>query len=183
MEYLTVTCVKPNRGFLHIYGHKKPELLDQLKAEISAYKPSIKQITGTNDLNPNLEFDTIYLVSAADNGTYHRCTVREKRPNNKAIIDLIDYGNDFEVDTKYVSSSVQFGRNINRYRRKMKKIANGANSVVCAILVAIARLITCSFRFRLTGAEFHHSLFMQSFGPLRLKFAQPNQIKTYRSFN
>lgn len=105
MEHLTVTCVKPNRGFLDIYGHKKPELLDQLNAEISAYKPFIKKIAAPNEVYPNPEFDTIYLALAAQTERYHRCTVREKRPNNKAIIDLIDYGNDYEVDTTCVSTT------------------------------------------------------------------------------
>lgn len=99
-----MTCVKPNRGFLHIYGHKRPELLDQLIAEISAYKPFIKQIAASNELYPNLEFDTIYLALATETDRYHRCTVREKRPNNKAIVDFIDYGKDYEVETKYVSN-------------------------------------------------------------------------------
>lgn len=108
MEELTVTYVKPSRGFLHIYGHKKPELLDQLNAEIIAYKPFIKKIAAPSELHPNPEFDTVYLALASDTERYHRCTVREKRPNNKAIIDLIDYGNDFEVDTTCVSSSFPF---------------------------------------------------------------------------
>lgn len=108
MEHLTVTCVKPSRGFLHIYGHKKPELLDQLNVEISAYKPFNKKISAPNELYPNPEFDTIYLALAEDTERYHRCTVREKRPNNKAIIDLIDYGNDFEVDTTCVSTTIPY---------------------------------------------------------------------------
>lgn len=98
-----MTHVKPNRGFLDIYGHKKPELLDQLNAEISAYKPFIKKITAPNELYPNPEFDTIYLALAPETNQYHRCLVREKRPHNKAIIDLIDYGHESEVDTTCVS--------------------------------------------------------------------------------
>lgn len=106
MENLTVTYVKPWRGFLHIYGHKKPELLDQLNAEISAYKPFIKKIVAPNELYPNPEFDTIYLALADVPDRYDRCIVREKRPNNKAIIDLIDYGKELEVDTTCVSTIV-----------------------------------------------------------------------------
>lgn len=98
-----MTCIKPIRGFLHIYGHKKPELLTQLDLEISAYQPYTKRIAVQPDLHPNLEFDTVYLALSAGNNQYHRCIVREKRPHNKAIIELIDYGSDFEVDTSFVS--------------------------------------------------------------------------------
>lgn len=107
MEHLTVTCIKPIRGFLQIYGHKKPSLLDQLDSEISAYQPLIKRIASMPELHPNLEFDTIYLALSIGQNKYHRCIVREKRPNNKAIIELIDYGNDFEVDTSLVSKHLK----------------------------------------------------------------------------
>lgn len=103
MEYLTVTCVKPIRGFLQIYGHKKPELLNQLDSEIDAYQPHTKRIAVQPEIHPNLEFDTIYLALSARSNRYHRCIVREKRPNSRAIIELIDYGSDFEVDTNVVS--------------------------------------------------------------------------------
>lgn len=102
MEHLTVTCVKSYRGFLQIYGHKKTELLNQLNAEISSYQPSIKRIANKHEPSPNLEFDTYYLVN--NNNNYLRCTVREKRPNNKAIIELIDYGSEAEVDANAVST-------------------------------------------------------------------------------
>lgn len=59
------------------------------------------------ELHPNLEFDTIYLALSIGQNKYHRCIVREKRPNNKAIIELIDYGNDFEVDTSLVSKHLK----------------------------------------------------------------------------
>lgn len=104
METLTVTCIKPIRGgFLQIYGHKKPDLLDQLDSEIAAYQPSIKKLAAQNELYPNLEFDTIYLAHQISTGKYHRCTVREKRSGNKAIIELIDYGNEYEIDASLVS--------------------------------------------------------------------------------
>lgn len=103
MEHLTVTFIKPHRGFLQIYGHKKPELLNQLELEISAYQPYTKKIATTVEIHPNLEFDTIYLALNVRSKKYHRCTVQEKRPCNKAIIELVDFGNTFEVDTSLVS--------------------------------------------------------------------------------
>lgn len=103
MEHLTVTCIKPFRGFLEIYGHKQTELLTQLDEQISAYQPYTKKIGVQPNLHPNLEFDTIYLALSAGTNRYHRCVVREKRSNNKAMIELIDYGSDFEVDASLVS--------------------------------------------------------------------------------
>lgn len=102
-DNLTVTSVKPFRGFLEIYGHKKPELLIHLESEIAAYQPHVKRIALSGDLHPNLEFDTIYLALSVGKNKYHRCTVLEKRPNNKATIELIDFGGHFEVDANVVS--------------------------------------------------------------------------------
>lgn len=98
-----MTFIKPQRGFLQIYGHKKPELLNQLELEISAYQPYTKKIATTVEIHPNLEFDTIYLALNVRTKKYHRCTVQEKRSGNKAFIELVDYGNVFEVDTSLVS--------------------------------------------------------------------------------
>lgn len=102
-EHLIVTCVKPLHGFLQIFGHKKPNLLAQLDSQINAYQPAIKKLASQSELYSNLEFDTIYLAHTAGTNKYHRCIVREKRASNKAIIQLIDYGNDFEVDASLVS--------------------------------------------------------------------------------
>lgn len=104
METLTVTCIKPIRGFLQIYGHKKPDLLQQLDSQIASYQPSIKHIAARKELYTNVEFDTIYLAYTDGTKKYHRCIVREKRHGNKAIIELIDYGYEYEVDTNLVSS-------------------------------------------------------------------------------
>lgn len=103
MERLTVTAVKPHRGFLAIYGYKKKELLTHLDAEISAYQPYTKRIVAQPELHPIIEFDKIYLALITNTNQYHRCIVVEKRPNNKAIIELIDYGTEYEVDTSVVS--------------------------------------------------------------------------------
>lgn len=110
METLAVTCVKPFRGFLQIYGHKKPDLLQQLDSAISSYQPSIKRIAQQNgsELFRNVEFDIIYLALAKDTDKYHRCIVREKRAGNKAVIELIDYGSDFLVDANVVSKLKPF---------------------------------------------------------------------------
>ncbi|XP_031616520.1 maternal protein tudor isoform X2 [Contarinia nasturtii] len=98
MEHLTVTSTQPYHGFLEIQGHKRPDLLSQLESEIAAYQPYTKQIVAQPDLHPKLEFDTVYLAWSAGNNKYHRCIVTEKRSNNKVVIQLIDYGSDFEVD-------------------------------------------------------------------------------------
>lgn len=45
MEHLIVTHRELCEGFLHIHGHKKPELLDQLNAEISAQEPNITSVS------------------------------------------------------------------------------------------------------------------------------------------
>lgn len=103
MDNLTVTNIKPFRGFLEIYGHKKPDLLIHLESEIAAYQPHIKKHAQPGDIHPNLEFDTIYLALTIGRNKYHRCTVLEKRANNKCLIELIDYGKDFEVDSTFVS--------------------------------------------------------------------------------
>lgn len=105
-EHLTVTCVKPIRGFLQIFGHKKPNLLAQLDSQINAYQPAIKKLATQTELYPNLKFDTIYLAHTVGTNKYHRCIVREKRASNKAIIEMIDYGNDFEVDASLVSINI-----------------------------------------------------------------------------
>lgn len=92
VENLTVTRCKPFRGFLEIYGYKKPELLEHLDSEIAAYQPHIKKAAlQRDDVQPNLEFDTVYLALSVGKNKYHRCTVLEKRANNKVIIELIDY--------------------------------------------------------------------------------------------
>ncbi|XP_055320902.1 maternal protein tudor isoform X2 [Sitodiplosis mosellana] len=100
MENLTVTRCKPFRGFLEIYGHKKPELLDHLDSEIAAYQPHTKKKIALHpgDLHPNLEFDTVYLALSVGKNKYHRCTVLEKRAHNKVTIELIDYGIEYDVD-------------------------------------------------------------------------------------
>lgn len=108
MEYLTVTCIKPFRGFLELYGHKRPDLLQNLDAEIISYQPYLHKIANQPDLHPNLEFDTIYLAWSVGTNKYHRCIVREKRAFNKAKIELIDYGSDFEVDASLVSINIIF---------------------------------------------------------------------------
>lgn len=106
MEVLTVTCIKPMKiGFLEIYGHKKPEFLTRLDDEISSYQPHLKKMASQSELHRNLQFDTIYLALSAGKNKYHRCIVREKRSNNKAMIELIDYGSNYEVDTSLVSTS------------------------------------------------------------------------------
>lgn len=99
-----MTCIKPFRGFLEIYGHKRPDLLAQLTDEIAAYQPFTKKATVEPTLHPNLDFDTVYLVLNPSQKTYHRCVVREKRSNNKAMVELIDFGIDFEVDASLVSN-------------------------------------------------------------------------------
>lgn len=106
MEFLTVTFIKPFRGFLEVHGHKKPELLAQLENEINAYQPHLKKIAIQAELHPILDFDTIYLALSTGKNKYHRCLVREKRSNNKAVIELIDYGSDYEVDASLVSITV-----------------------------------------------------------------------------
>lgn len=99
VESLTVTCCKPFRGFLEIYGHKKPELLEHLDSEIAAYQPQIKKAALQHgDVHPNLEFDTVYLALSVGKNKYHRCTVLEKRANNKVIIELIDFGLEWVFD-------------------------------------------------------------------------------------
>lgn len=109
MDTLTVTHIKPIRGFLEIYGHKKTELLTQLESEIAAYQPHTKKIALQPDnLHPNLEFDTIYLALSVGTNKYHRCVVLEKRANNRATIELIDFGNNFEVDTSLVSKKKNY---------------------------------------------------------------------------
>lgn len=97
-----MTCVKPMRGFLEIHGHKKPELLRQLESEIGAYQPHTKKFIQT-ELHPNWEFDTVYLALSEGKNLYHRCIITEKRPNNRVIIELIDYGKTFEIETTLVS--------------------------------------------------------------------------------
>lgn len=102
MESLRITCLKQNRGFLEIYGIKKPELLNEIDTKISACYPHILKKSEVQ--TPNLEFDTIYLAVSDTTQKYHRCIIIEKRPfKNKALIELIDYGNEFEVDIDCVS--------------------------------------------------------------------------------
>lgn len=121
MDTLTVTHIKPFRGFLEIYGHKKTELLTQLEAEIAAYQPHTKKIAlQPDDLHPNLEFDTIYLALSVGTNKYHRCVVLEKRANNRATIELIDYGNNFEVDTSFVSKTFNLFMFKYKYTSKIK---------------------------------------------------------------
>lgn len=99
-EKLTITFMKPNRNFLQIYGHKKPQNLFEIKQQIAAYYPHVEHKARLH--SPVIEFDTIYLVLNKNTNEYHRCTVIEKRPR-KAIIRLIDYGNEVEVDNECVS--------------------------------------------------------------------------------
>lgn len=82
-------------------------MLDRLNAKIYSCMSFIKKIAAPEKLYPNPKFDTIYFVLSVD-GRYHRCTIREKRPNSKAIIDLIDYGYDVEANTTCVSFIYMF---------------------------------------------------------------------------
>lgn len=102
MEHLTITRVDKLKGYLAIHGHKKPELLEQLQAIIDGYVPNnLKQKDPASALT-NIEFDTMYLVYECRLRKFHRCFVIEKRPDNKVVIDLMDYGTEFEVATKFV---------------------------------------------------------------------------------
>lgn len=105
-EKLIITNLKRNRGFLEIYGHKRPILLDQLESRIIAFQPEIRKKSEIS--SPAIEFDTIYLALSDASKKYHRCVVIEKKFHNKVVIDLIDFGYEFEVDTNCVSEMFFF---------------------------------------------------------------------------
>lgn len=102
MEQLTITHVDKFKGFLAIYGHKKPELLEQLQLLIDGYVPNNVKDHGPTSPLTNIEFDTMYLVYESRLQKLHRCFVIEKRPDSKVVIDLMDYGAEFEVATNCV---------------------------------------------------------------------------------
>lgn len=99
MEQLSITHVDKFKGFLVIYGHKKPELLQHLQALIDAFKPNHASCEQSMS---HIEFDTMYLAYNSKLRKYHRCFVIEKRPNNKVVIDLMDYGTEYEVAAECV---------------------------------------------------------------------------------
>lgn len=105
-EYLTITTVKRNRGFLEIYGHKRNELLKQLELRILAFQPNIRKKSELQP--PSIEFDTIYLALSEVSKKYHRCVVVEKKLHNKVVIHLMDFGCDFEVNHSCVSEIISF---------------------------------------------------------------------------
>lgn len=105
-EQFKITNVKRNRGFLEIYGHKRPILLEQLESRIIAFRPDIRMKSEIN--TPSIEFDTIYLALSSASKKYHRCVVIEKKLHNRVVIDLIDFGYEFEVDTNCVSERFFF---------------------------------------------------------------------------
>lgn len=105
-EQLQITNVKRNRGFLEIYGHKRPILLEQLETRIVAFQPDIRKKSEIQ--LPSIEFDTIYLALSEASKKYHRCVVVEKKFHNKVVIHLIDFGLEFEVDRRCVSEMFYF---------------------------------------------------------------------------
>lgn len=100
-EQIKITNVKRNRAFLEIYGHKRPMLLEQLESRIIAFEPNIRKKSELQ--SPPIEFDTIYLAESKHSKKYHRCVVVEKKLHYKVVIDLIDFGCEFEVDAGCVS--------------------------------------------------------------------------------
>lgn len=95
-----MTHVNRSKGFLEIYGHKKPEILTELQSYIAAYHPTPKRRA---QLLFYPKFDTIYLAYTQGLDKFHRCVVVEKYLENRSIIELIDYGQKFEVNNDCVS--------------------------------------------------------------------------------
>lgn len=89
-----------------IYGHKKPEFLVQLQTLIDAHLPSNVKIGDHTACVPHIEFDTMYLAYSRVARQFQRCFVIEKRPNNRVVIDLMDYGTECEVASNCVRFSV-----------------------------------------------------------------------------
>lgn len=101
MEQLHITHLDRFKGFLVIYGHKRPELLQQLQSMIDTFVDPNADPHKHKSVS-RIEFDTMYLAFDSRIRKYHRCFVIEKRPGNKVVIDLIDYGNECEVATECV---------------------------------------------------------------------------------
>lgn len=105
-EQFKITNLKRNRGFLEIYGHKRPILLEQLESRIIAFQPDIRKKSEIQ--LPSIEFDTIYLALSDTTKKFHRCVVVEKKLHNRVVIDLIDFGCEFLVDKSCVSERFFF---------------------------------------------------------------------------
>lgn len=100
MKQFKITLIKPKTiGFLEIIGHNNSMLLDQIEAKINAFQPKTRKNTRKE---PVIEFNRVYLARVEDT-RFRRCVVLAKCSNNKLVIKLIDFGNEFEIDASCVS--------------------------------------------------------------------------------